>query len=480
MNTLWLAVFLPAFSLEVFSRGAAVARPMAVAGGRGGSRNIWTRNAMAEDCGIRIGMGIAAAHALAPDLRVLQRNGEMERRALGNLAAWAGRFTSQVSMVAGQGLLLEIGGSRRLFGAVENICGRVRKGLVGLGYAGRLAVAPTAAGAWFLAREGREALVTDISDLYAGLAVLPLSTLELSRSKQEEMEGMGLYCLGDLLKLDRGGFARRFGKEILLSLDRALGKAPDPRAPYVPPATFTGRIALPAEVADMEALLFPLHRLLRELGGYLHAVSGGVQRIQVTFPHSHHPATRITVELMVPTRDTAHLLTLSRERLDRTELPATVTQVELASGEILPLAPRTEGLFSGGDQAGEGWEQLLERLGVRLGAGAIRGICPVEDHRPERAWGSAKAGGGAGGRVRVSRPLWLLEEPKALKSVGGRPCFHGVLELTQGPERIEHGWWDDQDVARDYYVVEGPSGAWLWVFGDRRRPGRWFLHGIYA
>ena len=52
-------------------------------------------------------------------------------------------------------------------------------------------------------------------------------------------------------------------------------------------------------------------------------------------------------------------------------------------------------------------------------------------------------------------------------------------ELLAGPERIESGWWDGADIARDYYLARGAAGAHWWVYRDLRS-GAWHLHGLWA
>ena len=52
-------------------------------------------------------------------------------------------------------------------------------------------------------------------------------------------------------------------------------------------------------------------------------------------------------------------------------------------------------------------------------------------------------------------------------------------ELLAGPERIESGWWDRTDVARDYYVARAEDGARLWVFRDLAN-GAWYLQGLWT
>jgi protein ImuB len=68
--------------------------------------------------------------------------------------------------------------------------------------------------------------------------------------------------------------------------------------------------------------------------------------------------------------------------------------------------------------------------------------------------------------------LWLLHTPETL------PCALHDLQLVDGPERIETGWWDGNDVRRDYFVAASAGGRRLWVFHDLRAGG-WYLHGIF-
>ena len=152
-------------------------------------------------------------------------------------------------------------------------------------------------------------------------------------------------------------------------------------------------------------------------------------------------------------------------------------------------------------QSGTSVPELIERLRARLGTEAVYGISLVPEHRPERAWCVAEPSAPSAKRHRgrpksvsapeqpPDRPLWLLAEPQSLEG-DEQPCFEGALELEQGPERIESGWWDGRDVQRDYYIARNPAGVRLWVFRNRDGTsgamggpdsvGRWFLHGVFG
>jgi protein ImuB len=74
--------------------------------------------------------------------------------------------------------------------------------------------------------------------------------------------------------------------------------------------------------------------------------------------------------------------------------------------------------------------------------------------------------------------LWLLPEPLPLEQHERRPWLDGPLAIESGCERIETGWWDGFEVARDYYVAITRRGERLWIYREMHGGRRWFLHGL--
>jgi protein ImuB len=75
----------------------------------------------------------------------------------------------------------------------------------------------------------------------------------------------------------------------------------------------------------------------------------------------------------------------------------------------------------------------------------------------------------------------MLREPELLPTRQNRPVYQGTLTLLDGPERLETGWWDDDGIARDYFVARNTRGVHLWVYQNRsREDGAWYLHGIFG
>jgi protein ImuB len=465
---LWLALHFHSLSLEVFSRGAAVPDPLAVVEKLGGRTWVIACNDAAAACGVRAGMTAAAAQALADGLVVRRRDPLAEEESLAGLAVWAGRFTPSVSLEPPAGLLLEIGTCLSLHRGLANLLKLARSGVAEMGYAATMACASTSHGAWLLAQAGIEKAVRDPARLEQILAALPVALLDQPPAVLEGLERVGARTLGDCLRLPRGGVARRFGQALVDELDLALGRLPEARAFFVPPASFERSLELPAPVHDAEALQFAVRRLLPELEGFLVLRQAGVQELELVCRHERRADTVLKLGFAKPARDVARMQLLLRETLGRTRLEAPVHTLVLRAPLVLPLSGSSGDLFQKSREA-DG-DLLLERLRIRLGKDAVYGIETAADHRPERAWRPAQ-GQKRAAEANRHRPLWLLPRPL--------PCHDGRLKLTSGPERIESGWWDGGDVARDYYVAEDRNGAQLWVYCDRAS-GEWYVHGVFA
>ena len=442
-------------------------------------------DAKAAARGLRTGMPVTAALALAPGLHLRERDAAAETEALLGIAAWAMQCTPNVALDFPDLVLLEVSGSLKLFGGPEEIEARLRQGLAAMGYSERLAAAPTARAASWFARAGRHCQIADAALLESELSALPLSVLQCA--DEEALSSIGAGSIGDLLALPRDGLARRFGQGLLDALDQALGRLPDPRGFCVLPEKFCATIELPAEATQAEALLFAAKRLLAQLEGFLAARTAGTRRLRFNLSHRAAPATRIELGLVASCREAAHFALLLRERLQQTALPEAVRSIGLEVQAIEPLEHSNQNLFSDALREEGNWPRLIERLRSRLGARAVHGIGLSADHRPERASvhldrASAQAEPGAR-QLALDfnlRPFWLLEQPQALQENGSIPCHHGPLKLLAGPERIESGWWDGADVARDYFIARAADEALLWVYRERSPTGAWYLHGIFS
>jgi protein ImuB len=143
-------------------------------------------------------------------------------------------------------------------------------------------------------------------------------------------------------------------------------------------------------------------------------------------------------------------------------------------------------------------DDLIGRIGARVGLEAITRQHPADSHIPEKtsktlaaAWSAPHEGGWP--KPCNPRPL-LIWQPEPVQAPD-RPQMPEVFRwrgqtLTRvraiGPERIAPEWWLDdpnwRSGVRDYWVTETEDGQRLWLFyghGSTMSSG-WFCQGAFA
>ncbi|HVY67175.1 MAG TPA: DNA polymerase Y family protein [Gammaproteobacteria bacterium] len=477
---LWLAVFLPNLAFEIFPRAVSNV-PAVVVEPQQAQTRVIAANASARAAGIEPGSRLSTAFALAASLQAFERSPRAEQSSLESLAGWAERLTSLVSLEPREGLLLEVSGSLRLFGSLEAIKSLLAEELTRRALTFRLCVAPTATAASWLARAAGGD-VHSLHDLAGSLSRLPLAVTRWPRDVQELLREIGVRTVGECARLPRDGFARRVGVTYLHELDRAFGRRVEVRAGFNRPERWRSKVELFQESTSTEIFMEAIEQMLDELVAELRKKQRQIRELRLVFEHLHRAPTIENFDLLEPVHDREQLLLLIRDRLERRQLPVPAIAVRVETGVLVPLSIERTDLFERVPVAALA-RALLERLQERLGVTAVYAVRPVAEHRPERAWvklsGQIENQTCGNEKPEQDRPLWLLQQPVPLSSTAARDHYQGSIEICSGPERIESGWWDEQDIARDYYIAISSHGQRLWVFRDRRSRV-WHLHGLFG
>lgn len=515
---LWIGLYLPQLALDVFCLPETPGLPRSDWIGPSGYRladgpclaivdrlQVLLANAAARAHGVHPGQKRATALALCPDLIVRERDCRQERQSLRQIACWALQFTPRLSLREPDerdptaGLLLDIEASLALFGGLDRILTRIRLDLRTMGFSAQTGCAPTATASWLFARWRDGFAARTDAQLPAGLADLPVALLQGLQGREATVESIGVRTFRDLVQLPRNGLARRFGKGVLHEMDMALGKQPEVLPWFAAPLQFASTLELLADIDNAQVLVFAARRLLVELCGWLRARHATVRHFVLEARHDRTgrrnlpPLTPIDARFATPTDDPERMTGLLRERLATTTLAAPVHALHLRCEEITSGGRGEATLFPGPASVEESLGRLVERLQARLGHDQVQRILITEDHRPEAAYriepivdsqalirgttlpGPALVPGS------IPRPLWLLQQPIALKERQQRPWWQGPLKLLAGPERIEGGWWDNHLVQRDYFIAESDQAQWVWIYRTRgtaprdeddRSPGR--------
>lgn len=451
-------------------------------------------SAAAYEAGVRTGMRAGGVVTIAPETVMLDRDPGREAAAMEAIALALLQFTPEVSQIDSFSMTLDVSASLRLFGGPLALCRRVRERLHLLGYSNILGAAPTAVGAWLLSHDvgtrHRRPLRRCLrqTTLAARLNRLDCAVLPAARPFLDWFRGIGATDLGAVRRLPRAGLQRRTNKNLLLHLDHAYGERCEMLRWISVPATFSARIETLDRIENAELLMAGATTLILQMTGWLTFRQLAVRSFTLQMEHERGraavPPTPLDIKLAEPTWKEQHLLRLLKERLAKVELHARVIGLHLMAGQLEPMAPPTGQLFPEPGGSSADFKRLLELLTARLGPEYVLTPAAAFDHRPEQcnAWVPATqaAQHARADDEKLERPCWVLPKPIPLLMRSERPFYGSPLKLIRGPERLEAGWWDDQTIARDYYVAQGTDATCYWIYLERTDRARWYLHGLYA
>lgn len=475
---LWLAVYFPRLALEVHRLNPGTHSPIAVVDGHGHKTVVHDCTRGAADAGIRTRQLLSAAIALLGTLHTVERNAAAERSALLRLASIGHNFTPTVSLEDGC-LLLEVEGSAHLFGGPVEVRARARDMFGQHGFTSALALAPTPIAALWLAQAGIETSVTSIQEIRSVLGRLPVDAMDWSAVALDAFHRLGIEHMGDVLRLPRDGLAKRFGKDFVAMLDRALGHLPDPRAGWNAPKRCAFSREMPGELIQMDHLTPYIDDMVDDLARELRAHDAAVDRIKMVFKHWQQPPTIVMVGSAIPYRQPDRWRELVHHRLSCMTLPAPVLDIRLLSGRLMPYTALNLDLLGGKESNHDSLQRLVDLLRARLGRRAVFGMTLSADARPEKAFRRVEPGAkDVPCTAAPSRPIHVLSAPIELTCSGENPRYRGAtLKFLDGPERIEGGWWSKETWIRDYYQALSTRGERLWVFREGKH---WYLHGLFS
>ena len=502
------------------TEAAVVNTPVATTVQSGGRSLLAAVDDAAAVAGIAPGMGLADARAIVPELVAVAADPAGEARALNALADWCDRYTPAVALSGADGLYLDITGCAHLMGPKQqgesallaDLLRRVRRA----GLAAQTALADTPGAAWALARFAETPLETGIvvapGTSEAALLPLPAAALRLPPGMAEDLSRVGLRRIGDLRRLEQDGgrapLAARYSDAAWRQFDLALGRAEEPISPRRLLPAYRERLAFAEPIATPEDIARATRRLLAKLCVRLVGTGVGARRIDLAFYRSDGAVSGVGIGTAKPSRDSAHLFHLLRQKLDRVEPGFGIDLATIAAPEVEALAalqidlpqqpdsvavtPRTDD----GDLA-----ELVDRLGNRLGANHVWRLAPRESYVPERAAQRVKPMSPPALKAwrLPPRPLRLFARPEPIDAIVGagsgaerdtapslfrwRAHLHRVRR-GEGPERLSPEWWrpDSDQATRDYWRVEDEAGRRFWLFQrmEKAATPSWFIHGEFA
>lgn len=474
--------------------------PVIIASTRGPRRTVACRCDRAGALGVRTGMPLAEASALAPGALVRPLNPERNLAALHRLALLALRFSPTVALAPPDALLLNIHGCQHIFKGERNLLGTLRRFFARRGLHTRAAIAPTYACARALARFGPEtAAIIEAGGERAAIDPLPIDALDLEADALSGLLEVGIERIADVLCVPRAALPARFGSHALLAADLMLGRAPELVRPVREIEPVKAAVTFDGPTTQWEALALACQAVLADLCAALLAAEAGTLRLDLTLPRSDMPPLRLTLSLSLPTRDARRLWTLLRPRLERADLGFGIEGIGIVAATVCGMAHTQRTLHAddptradSGRPGGEQLAALIDSLRNRLGHDRVRSAVLTRSHLPERAFDFTAADlppEPAHAPPTRHHPTCCLESPlpaRAAVDARGLPvCLHVnasdfPVVHAAGPHRFAPEWWAaDPGRPRDYFAVLLADGRRLWLRHDTDT-GRWWVQGAWS
>jgi protein ImuB len=547
-----LSLWFPRLAAERHLRQARglIEAPFAVIADVANAQILVSLSETAEAAGLRLGQPLRDALAMHPALVTRQADPVAEAAFLSALRRWAGKFSPWVAEEPPESLVIDISGCAHLFGGEAELMAEAAGDCGDLGLTVRAGIADSLGAAWALARYSRrqgaplpptrsgdaidqearatrsraarrrwsrEALVPSLPPVTApqgqiappghtrtALAPLPIAALRLPEDTVAALARVGLRQVGDLMGTARAPLARRFGLQVIRRLDQALGVEPEPVSPARHDLPFAVRLTLPEPIGREEDMAAAIDRLLPALCARLAERGRGARRVRLEAHRADHGTAAIEVGLARPSAEPERIRPLLVMKLGEIDAGYGIDVIRIAAPVTEPVQTRqlaghveaTEAALRRAE-SGPGIDDLIGRLGARVGLESITRLHPADSHIPEKAgrvvaaaWSEPAAGWPVPERPRPlvlfrPEPVAAPERPELPGEFRWRRRRLAVASAT-GPERIAPEWWLDEpdwrSGTRDYWRVETEEGARLWLFyahGGALSPG-WFCHGVFA
>ncbi|MEL6715320.1 MAG: DNA polymerase Y family protein, partial [Planctomycetota bacterium] len=406
-----LALVLPSLSIDLAQRrrdraarvpGRAPTSCVLLTETRAGRALVVERCNEAARRGVRVGLSLAEAQALI-DPRVRARSGppwveerseSRDLRALHGLGNWLmARFSPVVALDPPDALLVDVAGTERLFGEEDALCRALLRAMHAFALGARIGVADTPGCALAVARHGRTPrTLVESGEEARALGPLPVDALRIAEATVEGFAELGVTRVQDLLALDRDRVAARFGGDVALRLDQALGRAFEPVTPLrfeTPPQT---ERVFDGPVRSLEAISLTAEELVDALAVELERARRGVlEAVLVLHPSDIAPRT-LPLALARPSANPRHLWSMLRPKVETAHLGFGIERVRFTATRTGRLPARQVQAWTDPDDAanegslGRALGELVDALGARLGPDRIVRPHPVATHLPERAF----------------------------------------------------------------------------------------------
>lgn len=434
-------------------------------------------NALAQQSGIRKGMGLATAAALNHHLLVLPYSAEKEKLKLKQVAKHLYQVSSDVAFDHSNGLYLRMENMLALYGSIKAYWQVVQKTLSSLKITFHYGCALNPSSAKILAVAKVDQLLYQAKEIECVLHQQSINLLAITQKQKQHLSRIGIKTIGQLMQIPMRDLIQRFDKSFTHYITQLCDTVNTPMDFYQPKEFFSQYIELLYDISHVTKLHEPIHNLLEKLEAFLCRKGVASQLLKLHFFLRNAQCVIVEVSSVEAIYKAEKWLTLLTLKLESLVVTAPITALKLECKQLINNQPQIKDIFND-VVAGDNQHHLLSLLTAKVGEPNVKRIVIRDDHCPEQAntfttFDSSYCSGKGLQLVDIPkqhllRPSYLLNQPEPLTE---------KITVISPPERIETAWWH-VPIKRDYFVGKNSEGQILWLF--RQPDNQWYVHGYFA
>lgn len=479
--------------------------PLAILDGPSNLPRIFAANPAARRMGIQIGMTKLQVETYGGTV-LRKHDHEAADLAQKTLVEYGSRFSPRVESTTAGAVILDLAGTKKLFGSLESVARKMNEGAREIGFDLHIAIASNPDASFYAARGFPGTTIIPESTEAQRLSSLSVNVLPATPEILEILEGWGIRTFHALATLPAVAIVERLGQEGLHLQKLARGEIERPLLTVEPEAEFTETFEFDDPVETLESLFFILNRLLQQLSAKLVSAALATNELRLWLELEVRQTSNGQAgeqykhewKLPVPTQDKNVLFSLVRLQLEQTTFSAPVRKLTL---EVVPIKPRVAqgNFFAPPSPEPERVEITLERIRGIVGTlddhgkNCVGSPHLLDTHQPD----SFKVKNFVSSdELQDSAPAKLsfialrVFRPAIRTSVeldGEKPHFIWLWQrqrrvlAASGPWVSSGNWWNASAWIRQEWDValKTPAGVGHYrIYHDRVRK-QWFVAGVF-
>jgi protein ImuB len=484
---MFAVIYIPDFFLHAVLRAEAglEKRPVVLIDAAEKKPLVLQLTAAARAVGISEGMSPTQALARSTLLQIKPRCAAQEKAATDALLQCAYSFSPNIESTADGVCTLDLAGLPNL--DHEALAGEMVQRLATLHLPAQVGIGRNPWLALLAARAARPCCVVKNSTEF--LNALPVQSIGPSPETLAILHKWGIHTVGQFVALGKEPLSTRLGPEALALHERAMAGSARPLKLVRPPQIFEETIAFEHEIETIEPVLFILRRFLEQLLVRLEMMYWVAQELRLRFRFESGDPYEKTFRIPAPTSNVETLFRMLHTHLEtlRTEHPIVALELSATPGRAIN---HQFGLFESVLRDPNHFHETLARLSALVGAERIGTPVVEESYKPDAF------------RIEPVTLEQLPELPKSNDPLPRSPALHrlrpptparvqlaqdrpasidssafqGAVHDARGPWRNSGQWWDKDQWSREEWDVQASNGR---LYRLCRRPGGWFVEGVY-